>query len=178
MTKGKKELEQFPLWRLFVNIEQCIICVTLLGMTVSVTIAVALRYLTMGNFFGLEELLAFFAVWLFYLGGAYCSSKDEHVVADILSNVIKSPNLLRIRNIAVYVFSLITLAALTFFAGRFFFWTMDVGRISSMLKIPLYFSILPMFIGFILMFLHTAGHLLQEFRASPARTADEERERI
>ena len=137
VKKRRKCFENFILWRALVGTERFLLWTSSVIIILVITIAVIMRYVFNSDFFGSEEILKLFAVWMYFIGGSYGSYENSHITADILSVFVKSPKVMRMINIFIATLSLVI--SLFFIDWAFQYWEQVqlLGGTTSGLKIPL-----------------------------------------
>lgn len=65
--------------------------VTICFTTFAVFLEIVMRYIVKHPFIGIEELAAYVAFWLYFIGGSYGSYERSHITADISSVIFKDP---------------------------------------------------------------------------------------
>lgn len=123
-------------------------------MIVLVTVQVILRALDM-PLFGIEELLTFFTIWLYFLGGATASYTDAHIECGLVNAVCKNPKLVALSqsfaNICCSVLSVYVLK----WAIPYAQYSVMMGKVSAVLQIPMSIGELIIPIGLVLMAVFT-----------------------
>ena len=151
MKKRRKCFENFILWRALIGTERFLLWTASVIIVLVITVAVIMRYIFHSDFFGSEEILKLFAVWMYFIGGSYGSYEQSHITADILSVFVKSKKIMRAVNIFIATLSLVI--SLFFIDWAFQYWeqVMLLGGSTSGLKIPLPFFKFSLVVAFILM---------------------------
>lgn len=144
-----------------------IILILLIIIPVLVTIQVLLRYVFHAPLMGIEEILLFPAIWLYFLGGSSASKERNHIDCGVLVLYIKKPKSLAIFKIIRMVISVIVGSWTIYWAYWFFQYSLTRWKLSDLLYIPMFFGESAIFIGLILMVFFSFIELLdriQEFR--------------
>jgi TRAP-type C4-dicarboxylate transport system permease small subunit len=142
------------------NIQNKLLFLFLSGVTVLECMEVFLRYVVKKPLMGIEEILIFPTVWLFFLGSANASLERGQITASVIEMFLKSPKLIKIYKIMVAVFSLIIDCWLTYGAYKYFQHLIRVNKLSGTLYIPLVYGESAVFIGFLLMGIYTAMDII------------------
>jgi TRAP-type C4-dicarboxylate transport system permease small subunit len=145
--------------------QQGIVLVLLTVIPVLVVIQVILRYVLKMPLMGIEEIMLFPTIWLYMLGGGVASYERDHIQAGILALYIKNE-----RRLAIFYFvrtsiSLIISLWLTYWAFKYFLYSMKVWKLSNLLYLPLFFGESAMFIGLLSMTFFTAVELIDRYNA-------------
>jgi len=131
----------------------------MLGVTALVVIQVILRYVFHAPLMGIEELVSFPTIWLYFLGGAQASMERSHIDCGILKVYIKSEKVLNYINILKTLISLIICIWLTYLAYGYFLYSYHVWKTSNMLYIPLFYGESAIFICLLLMAIYISVEL-------------------
>ena len=138
-----------------------ILCAVLaMLMTVLVTLQVILRALNM-PLFGIEELLTFPTIWIYFLGGACASFTDAHIECGLVGAVSKNPKAVAAaKNFANICASVLSVYVLKW-AGEYAQYSLKLGKISAILHIPMPLGECIIFIGLVLMALCSVTRTIQ-----------------
>ena len=131
----------------------------MLAVTFLVFIQVILRYVLHHPLMGIEELLLFPTIWLYFVGGAIASRERTHIECRVVMMYLKGPVAQHIGNIVKASVSLLVCAWLTYWAYEYFRYSLRVWKESGTLFIPLVFAESAMFFGLLLMSLYTLVEL-------------------
>ena len=156
----KKSIENFFLWRLLIRLEQYILVICSSGAMLVIVLSVIMRYILKSDLYGIEEIIVPLALWLYFIGGAYGSYEGSHISADIITELIKSPKI--IRGIKIFIAGAVLFCSAVFakWGLDFIGWSIKVGGKSTSLQIPLLLSRIPLTICFVLMVLYSIYHLI------------------
>ena len=100
---------------------------------------------------GLEELLVYPTLWLYFLGSVNASREDTQIKANVLDVFLKSDRArLKVRVIADLM-SVIISAWLTYWAWDYFRYALKVWKESPTLYIPTFYAECAVFIGLVFM---------------------------
>lgn len=133
------------------NIQGILLFSILLSITVLEFIQVILRYVFHSSLLGIEEILLFPAIWLYFLGSANASLERNQLKAPVIDLYLKSPKMVKIFRIIMSVTSFIINCWLTYWAYQYFQYSVRVHKLSASLYIPLVYAESAVFIGFLLM---------------------------
>ena len=113
------------------------ICAALaLVITLLVFVQVVLRALDM-PLFGIEELLTFPTIWIYFLGGACASFTNSHIECGLVGAVAKNPKVVAVaKNIANICATGLSIYVLKW-AAEYAQYSFKVDKISAVLKIPM-----------------------------------------
>ena len=146
-------------WRLLINgIERIayktqgvLLFIILSSIATLVFIQVILRYVLHHPLMGIEELLLFPTIWLYFLGSANASVERTQIKAQVIDIFLKTPLMLKFSRIVMGIISLGIDCWLIYWAFQYFKYSIRVHKLSATLYIPLVFAESAMFIGFLLM---------------------------
>jgi TRAP-type transport system small permease protein len=137
--------------------------VLMLAVTFLVFIQVILRYVLHHPLMGIEEMLLFPTIWLYFLGGAIASRERNHIECRVVTMYVRG-TALHIANALKAAISLGVAIWLTSGAYEYFRYALRVGKESDMLYVPLVLGESALFIGLLLMSLYTAWELADHVR--------------
>ncbi|SIQ73419.1 TRAP-type C4-dicarboxylate transport system, small permease component [Paracoccus thiocyanatus] len=126
---------------------------------------VFMRYVISAPFLGIEELAPLLAVWVYFLGMAYCSRERDHIEGGMMTLVIKNPRLLTALRLLGSAATLITIVIFMRFAWDFVAFNYSVGRRSTYMRLPKVLWDVSLLIGLALMTFYAALQCLAEARA-------------
>ena len=153
-------LEDKKWWKAILSFQKLILIITSLVIAVVVSIGVIMRYVFEVNFFGQEELLTLFALWLYWVGGIYGSYEQSQIGADIVISLTKSWKAKKAIQIIIFVISMIVCGFFIAWGIDYTAWSLENNAVSPGLKIPLITSKITMLVGFVFIFLYTLYNLL------------------
>ncbi|MDY3868644.1 MAG: TRAP transporter small permease subunit, partial [Pyramidobacter sp.] len=78
------------LWNTLLRLQRIVMLLTICITTLAVFIEVIMRYIFKTPLVGIEELAAYVAFWLYFIGGTYGSYERSHISADMSSLVFKN----------------------------------------------------------------------------------------
>ncbi len=131
-------------------------------MVILVTTQVILRGMNM-PLFGIEELLTFPTIWLYFLGGACASFTDSHIDCGLVKAVGKNPVIVGIAqcvaNVAASALSLYVIS----WAWQYAQYSLKMHKVSAVLHIPMPVGELIIFAGLVLMMIFTVARTIRGF---------------
>ena len=77
--------------KMLLKIERFILMVVPILVMLLLVTSVVMRYIFKMDLFGIEELMAIVAMWMYMIGAAYASYENSHIRADILETFIQNP---------------------------------------------------------------------------------------
>jgi TRAP-type transport system small permease protein len=142
-------------WQGLTPIQNWAAFVLMLAVTFLVFIQVILRYVLRYPLMGIEELLLFPTIWLYFLGGAIASRERNHIECRVVTMYLKKPSALYLANWVKAALSLIVCLWLTYWAYEYLAYAVRVWKESGTLYIPLVLGESAIFIGLALMSIYT-----------------------
>ncbi len=133
------------------KIQGVLLFITLLGIAILVFIQVILRYVLHHPLMGIEELLLFPTIWLYFLGSANASVEHTQIKAQVIDIFLKTPTSLKISRIIMGIISFGVNCWLTYWAYQYFQYSNRVHKLSATLYIPMVYAESAVFLGFFLM---------------------------
>lgn len=136
---------------------------TLLITTVAVIslFQVIMRYIFQVPVMGLEEILVYPTVWLYFLGSVNASREDTQIKANVLDVFLKTNRSRLIVRVIADVMSLVVSTWLTYWAWGYFRYALRLWKESPTLYIPTFYAEASVFIGLLLMTIYTACYLIK-----------------
>ena len=144
------------------NLQGVLLFIILLGIAFLVFIQVILRYVLHHPLMGIEELLLFPAIWLYFLGNANASLERTQIKAPVINLFVKSPRALKSFRIVMGLTSFAIVIWLTYWAYKYFLYSLRVPKLSSSLYAPLIYAECFVFIGFLLMSIYTFAEIMDD----------------
>lgn len=148
------------IWNFLLSIERGILVVANLGVVLLVFSSVIMRYVLKINFGGLEELVVMVAFWVYFMGGVYGSYEGSHISADIISIFIKDER----KHVWLQFFRSIITAIILFVASycawELVSYTLSTGAKTSVLKLPMIATYIPVALGIWMMNFYTVVHAI------------------
>ena len=134
-------------------------------------IQVVTRYVFKIPVMGLEEVLIYFALWLYVLGSVNASREDTQMTANVLDVFLKTERSKLTIRVIGDVLGLVVALWLTWWAWDYFRYALRVWKLSPTRYIPTFYAECSLFIGLALMTIFGSVHLIRNVRrllASPA----------
>lgn len=139
------------IYRVIVAVQRVICYICAIALPLIITYQVILRYVLKAPLMGIEELMTFFIIWLYMMGGSIASEQRSHISCGILTLYIKKEKTMAIFNCCNNLFSMIVCIWLTRWAFWYFTYSFKLWKTSDILKIPMFFGESAMFIGLVFM---------------------------
>jgi TRAP-type C4-dicarboxylate transport system permease small subunit len=109
---------------------------------------------------GIEEMLLFPAIWLYFLGGSAASKERSHIDCGVLVLYIKKEKSLALFKLVRIVVSFLIGLWAMYYAWWFFMYSLSKWKLSDLLYIPMFFGESAVFIGLLMMIFFTFVELL------------------
>lgn len=138
-------------YRVIITVQRAICYLCAIALPLIITYQVILRYVLKAPLMGIEELMTFFIIWLYMMGGSIASEQRSHISCGILTLYIKKEKTMALFNCANNLFSMIVCLWLTRWAFWYFTYSLNLWKTSDILKIPMFFGESSMFIGLVFM---------------------------
>ncbi len=152
------------IYRVIIAVQRFICYICAIALPLIITYQVILRYILKAPLMGIEELLTFFIIWLYMMGGSVASEKRSHIECGILTLYIKKEKTMKIFKLFKALFSFIICAWLTRWAFWFFQYSFKLWKTSDILRIPMFLGESSMFIGLIFMLFFAAVEMIDYIR--------------
>lgn len=152
-------------WDGLLSLQRGIMIATSIAVTLIIFSSVLLRYVFKSDLYGIEEIVAMVALWLYFIGSSYGSFERSQITADILHLYLKKE---RHKRVARLVTSILTTAIgllVTYWAVHFFIWGIVMDARSPVYRLPMVIPQSAVFAGFCLMSLYNIYHLIQDAKA-------------
>ena len=104
--------------------------------------------------YGIEEVVVFVGVWLFFFGASYASCRGEHITSDVIPQHLKSPLAREGLRFATRLITLALCLLLAYWAYDWLVWGLQTGPRSTVHEIPLSVTHSAVLASFLLMCLY------------------------
>ena len=125
---------------------------------------VVMRYILELPVMGLEELLVYPTLWLYFLGSVNASREDTQIKANVLDVFLKTEKSKLIVRVIADLLSVIVASWLTYWAWDYFQYALRVWKESPTLYIPTFYAECALFVGLVLMTFYAAWYLVKNTR--------------
>jgi len=149
-----KSLENAKLSKGIAAVQKTVVLILLIVIPLLVVTQVILRYVLQMPLMGIEEIMLFPTIWLYMLGGGVASRERDH---------IKKEKSLAAFFLVRTVVSVMISGWLTYWAFKYFLYSMRVWKLSSLLYLPLFFGESALFIGLVFMTYFTLVELIDRY---------------
>lgn len=152
------------IYRVIISVQRFVCYVCAMALPLIITYQVILRYVLKAPLMGIEELMTFFIIWLYILGGSVASEQRCHIECGILTLYIKREKTMKVFKCFKALFSLIVCSWLTRWAFWYFTYSFKLWKTSDILNIPMFFGESAMFIGLAFMLFFALLELIDYIR--------------
>jgi TRAP-type transport system small permease protein len=128
-------------------------------------VQVITRYVLQIPVMGLEETMAYPALWLYILGSVNASRENSHIRANVLEIFLTTKRAHIVLAIISEIISLVVGLWLMSWAWDFTRYAWRVWKESPTLYIPTFYSDVALVVGLGLMMIYTAFHLVQHIKS-------------
>lgn len=149
------------IYKVIITIQRFIGILLCLAVPAIVVYQVILRYVLKAPLMGIEELLVFFIIWLYMIGGSVASEQRTHITCGILTLYMKKEGTIKLFNVAKSLFGIIVGGWLTYWGYWYFDYSLNLWKTSDILHIPMFYAESAIFIGFALMLFFGALELIE-----------------
>lgn len=127
-------------------------------------IQVVWRYVLQQPLMGLEELVVYPTLWLYFMGSVNASREDTQIKANVLDVFLKTEKSRCLVRVIADFFSIVVVLWLTRWAWSYFLYALKMWKESPTLYIPTFYAECAMFIGLVLMSFYTILHFVRNVR--------------
>jgi len=90
MKKTGRKLIEF-IWIFLLKLQRIVMLVSICVSASAIMLEVIMRYVFKSSIVGIEELAAYLAFWLYFIGAVYGSYERSHIKADLSHLIFKNP---------------------------------------------------------------------------------------
>lgn len=126
---------------------------------------VFMRYVISLPFLGMEEMAPMLAVWIYFIGMAYCSRECDHIEGGVMTLLTQNRNILLGLRLLGSVICFVALIIFLKFGYDFASFNIQVNRKSTYMRLPKYLWDFSMIFGIGLMVFYMALQIFLEARA-------------
>jgi TRAP-type C4-dicarboxylate transport system permease small subunit len=127
-------------------------------------IQVIWRYILQAPLMGLDEILVYPTLWLYFAGSMNASREDTQIKANVLDVFLKTERSRLVVRIIADVCSLVIALWLTRWAWFYCKYAFRVWKESPTLYVPTFYAECSLFIGLVVMSMYAAYHLIRNLR--------------
>jgi len=132
---------------------------------------VIMRYIFEIPVMGLEEVLIYPTVWLYFLGSVNASREDTQIKANVLDAFLTRDRTRLIIRCIADLMSLVVSIWLTYWAWHYFTYSFRIWKESPTLYLPTFYAESSLFIALLLMTIYTAYYLFRNSKSLISSTS-------
>ena len=151
------------LWKVPLFIQKCIMVVGGTVVGILIFVEVFLRYVLGSPLFGIEELILFIGMWLYFMGAAYGAYERSHIKAELINIMCKSERSLAVLRTTASIFTVALAVILVAWTYPYFLWELKKGGTSQALLLPKIICQSAVFFGSVLMAFYFTLELIDNF---------------
>lgn len=125
---------------------------------------VVMRYIFEIPVMGLEEILVYPTLWLYFLGSVNASREDTQIKANVLDVFLKTDRAKLVVRVIADLMAVVVSSWLTYWAYDYFRYALRVWKESPTLYIPTFYAESSVFVGMVLMTIFACFYLVKNFR--------------
>lgn len=133
------------------RLQRLVVFASSIAVVALICLVVFLRYVLRTDLYGIEEIVVFVGVWLFFFGASYASQEGEQITTDVIPQYLRSPVF---RTVLRFVTTGITLGVCllaTYWAYDWLAWGLGTFPRSPVYEIPMTVTHVAVFASFALM---------------------------
>jgi len=155
-------IEKSLLWKGLIRIQDVVMTLVTFLVFVTLIASVFMRYVLKSDLYGIEEIIAVLAMWMYMLSASFASYENSHIKADILETYIKNIKVTGFLGIVVEIINVLVLGVFFYWSLPYAKWCIAAGTLSPYLKIPLLVSQISLSVGMFLMLFYSVYHLIKK----------------
>ncbi|MGN0721351.1 MAG: TRAP transporter small permease [Anaerovoracaceae bacterium] len=159
-----EKIESSAPWKALLKIEKTVLMICTLLVFIVLIVSVVIRYVFKSDLYGIEEIIAIVAMWMYMLSASYASYEGSHIKADILDTYVKNQKILALDHLVVEIISALVLGVFCIWGVEYAQWTISSGNLSPYWKFPLCISQVSLSVGLILMEFYSIYHCAKKFQ--------------
>ena len=154
------------LWNILLFFQKLIMVAGGCLVGVLIFVEVFLRYVLGSPLFGVEELILFTAIWLYFIGAAYGAYERTHIKAELIHLWFQTPRSRAVVRSITGVITVFLAATMVKWSYPYFIWGLTRGATSQALLLPMVLCQSAIFFGSILMSLYFTTELIDNLLLS------------
>lgn len=137
------------LGKIFNGIQEYILIITGVAVTILIMVAAAARYIFKTDFYGSEEITLFFAFWLYFIGSMYAAKNNSHINANMISMFVKNQTIIKTVEVVKDGITLFLTVVVSYWCFNYVSWSFGMNAKSNVFKLPNVIAQLPILLSFI-----------------------------
>ncbi|WP_293572967.1 TRAP transporter small permease [Phaeobacter sp.] len=142
-----------------------VLSVAMIALGLLMAAQVFMRYAIASPFLGIEELAPMLALWIYFIGMAYCTRERDHIEGGVLTLLTQNRKTLLSVRLFGTLCCLVTVVVFAWFAWDFAAYNLSLNRKSTYMRLPKYIWDFSMVSGFVLMICYLVLQAFLEARA-------------
>lgn len=151
-------------WKSLLVFMRIIMIITGLMVVFIVAGAMTLRFFFNIDLTGYEEILAFFALWLYMIGSAYGSYEKSQITADILTIMLPDGRVKSSIRLFAHFLTLILCTVFMVWAYQFADWSFGMGMVTPVWRLPTIIGEGSVFVGLVLVTFYNIVYFIDELK--------------
>ena len=160
--------------KLLIKLQEYILIFTSVGISLLIFSAAFVRYILESDFYGSEEIVMLLAFWLYFIGSALAERENSHISANMVNVFVKNERIKQFFAILKYTLSLAICLIVTYWSYEFIMRSFRLNPSTPVLRMPLVYTQIPVFISFALMNVYILLHLIQSITDATKKNRGEE----
>lgn len=160
MTRYTLSFERTALWNGIIQLQKILLVATGAFSALLVTINVICRYVIKVDVFAIDEIIKLVTMWMYFVGAGYCSQCENHIVADLLSPMLKSGKAKKTLKLITEIITVTVQCFFVVWGFQYVVWCIERGGRTPGLKIPMIASQITTFVGIFMMLVYTAVRMI------------------
>ena len=153
------------IWEMLLKVQRIVMLLTICISTSAIMAEVVMRYIFKTSIVGIEELAAYIAFWLYFIGSSYGTYERSHIKAELTHMIIKNPKYYSISRAVTSFISVVLSGYAVILAYRYAGWGIRHMEQSSATFLgstyPVLYFQFSLLVGFILMCFYFLVEFLQ-----------------
>jgi TRAP-type transport system small permease protein len=155
------------IWEMLLKMQRIVMLLTICISTSAIMAEVVMRYIFKTSLVGIEELAAYIAFWLYFIGSSYGTYERSHIKAELTHMIIKNPKYYAISRAVTSFISVVLSGYAVILAYRYIEWGIRHMEQSSATFLgstyPVVYFQFSLLVGFVLMCFYFFVEFLQWF---------------
>lgn len=152
------------LWRVPLDLQRVAVVTVGIVLLTIIMIEVVARYVTTTPVLWVEEIAAYLVFWYYILGAAYSTYERTYIKGGIVDVLTKNPKIRGYFHVGNTIVALGVCGLFTVWGWQYFMWNFNLHPTTMLLFIPMEWSTLSIFVGFLLMTLYFLAELIDSVR--------------
>jgi len=137
----------FPIWYGMVKVQQAVLMVCSVFITLLVFAAVLMRYVFHYPGMEVEEIATLVAFWLYFFGAIYGAYERSHIKTELVHLFLKQPRRYAVAKSTASLITVVLAVIMAYWAYTFFVWGIQKWARSPVLQLPMVYSQSSIFFG-------------------------------